>query len=258
MIKGFYTAASGMLAQQVANDNMADNMANVSTVGFKRRSTVYQSFPDMLLNKVQGGENQGQIGSFSPGVNVSSTAIDFSAGGFRQTGNPLDIAIENDGFLAVQLPDGQEVYTRNGSMTLNADGNLSLHTGELVLGEDGNPIQIGTQVSPLTLTAHGEILAGPVGVLGKLKLVQFEDNHQLQKLGNSLYTANGATPKTNGDGTKAATLMQGYLEQPNVNVVWEMIQSITGVRTYEALQKSIQQQNQTLGKAVNEVGRPNG
>lgn len=254
MIRGLYTAASGMLAQQLANDNTADNIANLNTVGFKRRSTTHRGFEPMAIQRVQEKQERSPvIGQLTPGVEVHATAIHFSQGSLRQTGNPLDLALSGDGFLVVQLPNGQEAYTRNGSLKVDDSGNLTTHDGLPVLGENG-PIVINGPVMDLTVTERGRLELRNQGEVGQLRLVTFNDNDLMEKQGNSLFVGGNPQAQPQPAGPRL-TIQQGYLEQSNVNVVWEMMSSISGVRYYEALQKAIQQQNATLGKVVNEVGK---
>jgi flagellar basal-body rod protein FlgG len=245
-----------MMAQQVATDNLADNLANVSTTGFKRRSTLYDSFPDMMLQRMAKGQAEtAEVGSYSPGVQVRATRVDFSQGSLRQTGNPLDVALQGEGFFMVELPTGQTGYTRNGSFTRSAEGYLTTAEGGYVLNDSGGRISLPEAMDRLQVGKNGELTVAGQGVLDRLGVATFDDPNVLQKAGNSIFISQGAAPaNTSGAGTNT-TFEQGSLELSNTNVVWEMMQSIAGTRHYESLQKSLQQQNQTLGKAVNEVGK---
>lgn len=262
MIKGLYTAASGMMAQQVATDNMADNLANISTAGFKKRNAIFGAFPEMLLQKVQDGK-QTEIGSLATGVQLQGTAINYAQGSLRQTGNPLDVAIQGQGFLQVQLDNGDTAYTRNGNLSIGPNGTLITSEGLEVQGQGGGAISIPADAGAITITQTGAVQVQTTGVaapqeVGQLSVVQFENPDDLEKLGTSLYTLSPNSQQqpieaTLGQGT---TLEQGFLEGSNTNVVSELIQSITGTRLYETLQKNIQIHNQTLGKLVSEVGSP--
>jgi flagellar basal-body rod protein FlgF len=255
MLRGLYSAASGMLAQQVATDNLADNMANVGTTGFKRRSTLYDSFPDMMLQRMAKGQQQAEtIGGYAPGVTVRATRIDFSQGSLRQTGNTLDVALQGDGFLMVELPNGDTGYTRNGALTRSNEGYLTTHEGAFVLDEGGSRIALPLEAEQLTMSPKGNLTGPGNTVIARLGLASFDDTQQLEKVGNSVFSS-AQPPRSTSFADSATVLEQGYVEQSNTNVVWEMMQSIAGTRHYEALQKSLQQQNQTLGKVVNEVGK---
>ena len=258
MIRGIYTAAAGMMSQQVQQDNVADNLANVSTAGFKHRSASFQEFPTMLLNKMtsEAGET-GSIGELSLGSAVHATAINFDQGTLRQTGNPLDLAIEGEGFFAVQRPDGQVGYTRNGQFTLNGEGVLVTREGYLALGPGNSPIAVPTTASRVQIDQNGFISAETEGLrteVGKVQLYTFSEKKEMQRLGDSVYLPKEGDAPIEAAPGEAGTIQQGFVEQSNVNAVGELIQSMTGLRTYEVLQKNIQMHNQTLQKLVNEVG----
>lgn len=256
MLRGLYSATSGMMAQQIATENLADNLANVSTIGFKRRSTLYDSFPDMMLQRMaKGQEKASEIGKYSPGVQVRATRVDFSQGSLRQTGNPLDIALQGKGFFMVELPTGQTGYTRNGSFTRDTEGYLATPDGGYVLNESGGRISLPDTMDRLQVGKNGELTVAGQGVLDRLGVATFDDPNLLEKAGNSIFISQGAEPNSTSGADSNTTFEQGSLELSNTNVVWEMMQSIAGTRHYESLQKSLQQQNQTLGKAVNEVGK---
>jgi flagellar basal-body rod protein FlgF len=255
MIRGLYTAAAGMLAQTVATDTMANNLANINTAGFKRNGVSFQGFPEMLMHRIQGtGGAKPAIGSLYSGSAVHNTSTNFVQGSLHQTGNPLDVGLQGDGFFTVKTGNGQTRYTRDGSFTLNATGELVTQTGEKVQGTNGTivvPAGSVVAISPNgTISAISQTGSEP---LGKLALAQFDDNKALQKVGNNLYQAPaGVTPKTTPNTVAVA---QGSLESSNVNAVSELVNSITGLRLYEALEKNIHAHNDTLGKAVNEVGK---
>jgi flagellar basal-body rod protein FlgG len=256
MLRGLYSATSGMMAQQVATDNLADNLANVSTTGFKRRSTLYDSFPDMMLQRIGKGQAEAtDVGKYSPGVQVRATRVDFSQGSLRQTGNPLDVALQGQGFFMVELPTGQTGYSRNGSFTRSTEGYLTTHEGAFVLNDSGGRISLPDTMDTLQIGKNGELSVTGQGVLDRLGMATFADANVLQKAGNSIFISQGAQPQSTSGANGNTTFEQGSIEQSNTNVVWEMMQSIAGTRHYESLQKSLQQQNQTLGKTVNEVGK---
>jgi flagellar basal-body rod protein FlgF len=252
MLRGMYTAAAGMNAVQLATDTLANNLANVSTTGFKTRRVQFQSFPELLINRI-GKNTSTDIGSINSGVQISSTPVQFTQGTLRQTGNNLDIALEGDGLLQVQLGNGSMAYTRVGSLTLDGNRTLVTTEGYTVMGEGDRPIVLPSGSSNVTIYPDGGISNDAGETLGMIKRVRFQNPQALTNLGDSLFTS--TEPPETLTGGEGAQLVQGYLEQSNTNVVAEMMQSMMGLRLYESLQKSITSQNQTLEKAVTEVGR---
>jgi flagellar basal body rod protein FlgG len=178
----------------------------------------------------------------------------FSQGSLQKTDNPLDLAIQGDAFFTVEGRNGQPQFTRNGSFTLNGNQELVTAEGLRVLDTGGNPIQIPPSAGELTVGKHGEVRTLEGGDIAQLGLVTFARPEGLEKISDSLFYGSNPQPL---DTSSTSTVQQGFLEQSNTNVVSEMLNSITGMRLYESLQKQITQQNQTLGKAINEVGKPN-
>jgi flagellar basal-body rod protein FlgF len=253
MIRGIYTAAAGMLAQMISTDTLANNLANVSTTGFKKNQVNFQSFPELMLNRVTASGAQA-IGSMMTGSKVRSTAIDFRQGVLRDSGNPLDVAIEGNGFLTVQSENGDTAYTRNGCLTVNSQGFLTTQDGQLVMGQRG-PIEI-PQNGDIKINPAGEITVNN-NPIDRLVITQFENQHTLEKIGNNLYNESAATrilPPPGPNDPPGFKIHQGRVEGSNTNPVTEMVNSITGLRMYEALQKNIHLHNEALGKAVNDVG----
>ncbi len=255
MIKGLYTAAAGMLSTMIQTDTLANNLANVNTSGFKKNGVNFQSFPELLMKKMDKRGAQ-DIGSMMTGSKVRSTAVNFDQGGIRQTGNSLDVAIQGDGFFTVQDGQGNTFYTRNGSFTLSREGILSTLDGKAVVGEGGT-IYIPPDATDLKITEEGLIASG-TQIFGRLKVTRFVDNGVLEKVGDTTFQPSDPGAILDEPGVDEALgykLFQGSIETSNVNVVAELVNNISGMRLYESLQKNIQMHNQTLGKAVNEVGR---
>lgn len=262
MLRGMYTGASAMLAQQARVDVLANNLANVDTVGFKREQVVQSAFPDMLMRRVfdpvgpggdigsfhgQGGwDPRPVVGRLGTGTYVDGTWTVHGDGPLRWTDNPLDMAIVGEGFFVVETDAGQRL-TRDGRFTLDGDGTLVTLTGWPVLGEDG-PIQIeGSQVA---VDDEGRIHVDGQAVAA-LQIVTVEDVQSLRKEGGGLWalTDDSGLPEP-----VAARVLGGYVEQSNVNAIQSMVQLISAFRSYEANQKVIQAYDATLGKAVNELG----
>lgn len=247
MIRGIYAAASGMVAETIRNDVTANNLANVNTAGFKKDVAVSRDFASVLIKRINDGEDMPNVGSLGSGAQIDEVATIQSAGAVRPTGNDFDLAIDGKGFFAVQTANGVR-YTRNGSFTKSAQGELVNSEGQRVLGQNG-PIRINNG-STMNISGDGSISVDGVQI-DRLRVVEFANEKQLQKEGNSLFTAPA------GAQTQPATgqVKQGYLEMANVNVVAEMVNMIAGFRAYEVNGKVVQAHDQLLDKAVNEVGR---
>lgn len=246
MIRGLYTAASGMLSESLRTDTIANNLANVDTTGYKKDVAVSKDFRSMLLERVNDGENSPVIGSIGVGALIDEIRNIHSEGPTVHTGNTLDFAITGKGYFTVQTPNGVR-YTRNGSFTKNAAGDLVTSDGYPVLGQNG-PIRLnGTSVN---VSTDGQIQVDDVA-LDSFRLVDFADTKELTKEGSSLFNATQAARNVPADGA----VQQGYLEKSNVNVVMEMVNLINGYRTYETNAKAVQAEDELLDKAVNEVAK---
>jgi flagellar basal-body rod protein FlgF len=239
MIRGLYVAAEGMAARQKAQDVLAMNLANVNTTGFKADRPVFETALQRTLYRVQG-TGATPIGTLSAGALLTTTYTDLQPGPLMRTGNPLDVAIEGEGYFAVQTPAGIR-YTRNGAFSLNAEGILITREGFPVLGTQGvirlprsATLEIGEDGS---LRIDGK-------VVDRLQIVQ----------GTMRKDTNGWLV---GNATPVATprLITGMLEGANVNIVREMVEMIEYLRAYETHQRAIQAQDETLGRAINEIAR---
>lgn len=246
MIRGIYTGASGMLAESMRTDVISNNLANVNTAGFKKDVAVTKDFASMLITRINDGANAPVIGSLGVGVMVDEIATNHSTGMMKNTGNDFDVAIEGKGFFTVETPQGVR-YTRNGTFAKNIQGELITQDGYRVLGQNG-PIRI--QGSKMVVGNDGGISVDNQ-LVGKLQLVEFDNEKQLTKEGSSLF----ALPP--GQKVKPGTggVRQGFLEMSNVNVISEMVNLISNYRTYEINGKVVQSHDQLIDKAVNEVGR---
>ncbi len=251
MVKGLYTASTGMVNQMARLDVITNNLANSNTTAFKKEGSTSQAFDSVYAVKINDSSvnyvTQG-IGNLSLGVKVGETYTDYSDGNLQETGNTYDVALGGNGFFAISYADqnGEESirYTRDGNFTVNADGILMTKDGDFVLDESNGFITIpnGTDVSideMGTIYADGEEIA-------RLQITDFEDYNYLKKFGENMYIAiDGATTKD-----AEAKVYQGYLESSNVNVVSEMVEMISVARAYESNQKIIQTIDDTLKTAV--------
>lgn len=266
MVRGIDTAASAMVGIMALNDVLANNLANVNTPGFKQSNVTFKSVQDVILNKsdISSGNNQENnkpLGSISLGSSADTIAIDFRQGGLKNTSNPLDLAIDGKGFFEIQTPEGP-AYTRNGSFKRLSDGRIATTDGyplQGVPGPDGKnkPIILSdTDLQKMMVNSDGSIEANGQ-IVGKIKIVEFKNVYNLQPVGNSIFKFNDPTnnPQNKPVLGKNFDLSQRALESSNANVVETMVNSITGMRTYDSLSKVIEANKATLGKAVNEVGR---
>ncbi|MBM7622907.1 flagellar basal-body rod protein FlgF [Sporohalobacter salinus] len=244
MLRGLYTAASGMNAALERTNIITNNLSNSNTPGYKKDQTVNKSFSEMLLNRMP---DQEAIGKAGLGAKVDQTVTDFSAGSVHRTDNSLDWAIEGEGFFAVQTPKGVR-YTRSGNFTLSQDGQVVTQNGNPVLGQGGSLQVVGEQVNvdnQNNLVVDGQ-------VVDQVRVVTFSDNNGLVKEGDDLYRA---TPDVGNQFMATGTINQGYLESSNVNVVESMTNMIEATRHYETNQRVIKTYDKSLDKVVNSVGR---
>lgn len=244
MIKGLYEAASGLVSEAKAHEIRANNLANVSTVGYKKDSPFFR-----LLTKE--GSNDGSSAASNSNascVTVGGTAVDFSQGPLRMTGNVLDLAIEGEGFFVVQLGE-QEAYTRAGNFRLGPDGSLLSQDGLHVLGRHGKlSVPEGAKI---TVGPDGELLADGESI-DNFSVVTFEDLSVLEKAGGNLFTSK--TDQQEPVDASDFQLHQGFLESSNANIIEEMVSMIDGLRRYESHQKGIHMMlDDSVGKAISSL-----
>jgi flagellar basal-body rod protein FlgF len=232
MDRGLYLAASGMLAEQVRQNQIANDLANASTPGYKSDRTMQQSFGSLLLGNSLTGQ---AIGSQTTAVVVTKEVTDFTPQALKDTGEPLDFGITGDGFFALQTANGTR-YTRDGQFNADAQGRLVSEDGDPVLGRDGRPIAIGAdgRVDPRQLDVV--LLTNP------------------RKAGNNLITGTPGRPA----GQTAGQVRSGALEGSGADPTEAMVDMISSMRAYESGQKVIQTLDTELGKAASDVGRVNG
>jgi flagellar basal-body rod protein FlgG len=248
MIKAMRTAASGMSAQQMNVDNIANNLANVNTTGFKRSKVEFQ---DVLYQRIQKAGVSTATGAVIPtnvevgyGVKPVATTRQFEMGELQQTENPLDLAIEGGGFFQVTLPDGTTGYTRDGTFKISNDGRLVTSDGffmtpEITIPEDAESIQFTTD-GRVSVLQVGQTEPSEVG---QLELARFINPAGLSAIGHNLFelTVASGDPITGVPGEEGlGNIQQGYLEVSNVDVVSEMVNMIIAQRAYEINSKAIQ------------------
>lgn len=255
MLKGIYTAGSGMMLQMTRQDVVANNLANVNTAGFKRSSTVASAFPSMLLSRMgeldtQTGIPQPQkpavIGSLGTGACLGGIITDYSIGNLKLTHNATDIALSTaNSYLVVETPEGIR-YTRGGCLKIDGDGLLTTNQGYAVLDEYYDYIYLEGEFAVDRdgyVTDNGEEIA-------RLQVVSFDNQDQLERLGGSLLNTDQEPLLVENP-----EILSGYLEESNVVAVQEMVTLINVVRSYEALQKIIQSEDEATQTLLEEVGR---
>ncbi|EIW15956.1 MULTISPECIES: flagellar basal-body rod protein FlgF [Pelosinus] len=246
MIRGLYTAASGMLAEAERIDVTSNNLANANTAGFKKDVAVTKDFANILITRVNDGDEAPAIGRMGTGVIVDEVATTYTGGSIRTTGNAFDLAIEGRGFFAVQTPQGLR-YTRNGTFAKSIRNQLVTSDGYQVLGENGPIVIDGNKMS---VDGNGRVIVDNE-VVGQLRMEEFADEKQLSKEGSSLFAAaQGAQVQP-----AAGSVIQGALEMSNVNVVGEMVNLITNYRSYEINAKVVRSHDDLLGKAANDIAK---
>ncbi len=255
MMRALNTAGTGMVAQQTNLDVIANNLANVNTNGFKSQRAEFQ---DLMYQTIRASGAQTGASSNLPaaaqvglGSRFSASSTSYSLGSISATGNPLDVAIQGDGFFEVTLPDGTTGYTRDGGFKADSLGQVVTSDGYLI----NPPISIPTGSKAITISANGTITAILPGqddptVVGNLTVSVFPNPAGLTRIGQNLFRAGGgsgaATPSTPGE-QGAGSLQQGFIEGSNVQVVEEMVRMITAQRAYEINSKAIQTADDMLG-----------
>lgn len=262
MIRALYSAASGLEAQQLNIDVIANNLANVNTAGFKQSRAEFQ---DLLYQSVRAAGSASSTSTDLPvGLQVGlgsrpvATTRLFTQGDFRQTGNPLDLVIEGQGFFQVRLPGGETAYTRAGSLHLNREGSVVTADGNLLdpqvtIPSDALSITVGID-GTVTVTQPGQAQAQQVGTI---QLATFPNPAGLNSTGKNLFmpTASSGEPITGTPGENGiGTVNQGFIEQSNVNVVEEMVNMIVGQRAYEVNSKVVKAADEML-QTMNNVVR---
>ncbi len=263
MLRALYTAASGMLAQQLNLDNIANNLSNSSTTGFRRRRLQFQDL--IYQNLIMPGTAATQQTTVAAGLQIglgtrpADSAIIQQQGDFNATGNPLDLTIQGVGFFQVRLPSGEIAYTRSGAFHMDAQGN--------VVTSDGNPmdpaITIPVGATSVTIGADGTVSATLTGqtaaqTVGNIQLALFPNPGGLNSVGNNLFLATTGSGDpvvgTPGGSEGLGAVQQGFLEGSNVNVVEEFIAMIVAQRTYEANSRVVNSADQMF-QNLNSLGR---
>ncbi len=261
MIRALYTAASGMNAQQANMDNVANNLANVNTTGFKKSRV---EFEDLMYQETRAAGSSASSSTEAPvglevglGVRAVATSRNFSSGNLRSTSGPLDMAIEGEGFFQISLPNGTTAYSRAGTFHRDAQG--------LIVTSEGYSLAPNITVPPnatsISISKDGVVTAQIPGQtasqnLGTIEIASFSNAAGLRPLGGNLFQATSASgdAETGVPGSDArGTLAQGFVEDSNVSVVEEMVNMIIGQRAYEANSRVIKAADEMLQQVNNLV-----
>ncbi|HPS56311.1 MAG TPA: flagellar basal-body rod protein FlgG [Sedimentisphaerales bacterium] len=247
MLRAFSTAATGMVGQQTMVDVISNNLANINTNGFKRSQV---NFQDLMYVKMREAGTEVASGINSPGgteigsgVKVGSTVKVYTAGELENTSRPLDVAISGEGFLQVSMPNGELNYTRDGSLQMNATGQLVTGTGYTI----EPAITIPSDAVAITIGQEGSVSvtngSGTVSVIGTLQLARFPNPSGLTAKGDNLLAvteASGAATVGQAGADGFGTFQAGFLEKSNVQMVTELVNLITAQRAYEVNSRTIQ------------------
>ncbi len=241
MLRGLYTSATGMQVQKDMQQVIADNLANSSTSGFKSYDLIQRVHAE---RKISNSETGDAVGELTYGAETYDTNFNFAQGALRQTNNPLDLSISGPGFFAVQDPQGKVNYTRNGHFTLDGDGFLVTQSGDLVLDSGFAPVYIGNQgASNVNILRNGNLIVD--GQLNtNLKAYSFPQGSVIIRQGNDKFTSESQNITMNIE--QASLFNQGFIEASNVSTIKAASQMVQVMRIYEANQKAIQAQTETM------------
>ncbi|EEG76503.1 flagellar basal-body rod protein FlgF [Dethiobacter alkaliphilus] len=247
MIRGLYTAASGMMVESTRQETITNNLANSETTGFKRDLALQRSHgeqPVVRLGDRQPFGVRPVIGSLGVGSLIDGIHTSHEQGSLQETGRDLDVAMAGDGYFVVETEQGLR-YTRNGAFSIDADRMLVNDQGHRVMGTTG-PLQL--PAGEVQIDQAGNVFVNDA-MQGQLARVSFADNSELQKVGDSLFTAAEGAEQQPVTGM----VKQGFLEGSNVQAVQEMVQMLAAMRAYETNQRVVQAQDDMLRKATNEI-----
>jgi len=269
MLRGYYTAASGMLAQMQRQQVITNNLANINTPGYKSDQSSLHSFKNMLIQRLGPSATSNPIiGGLSTGVYMQEDVPDFSAGSVQETDQATDLALvptqvptnANTGrpgtlFFAVQQADGSIAYTRNGQFAVDPRGRLETANGDLVLGANGQPITVGLE--NFKVESDGRIYEND-RLTGRIGVAYAANPDQMVKLGNDLYKAgaDGNTlPFALGNGQIGFNIQQGFIESSNVSPEQSMTDLMGAYRTFQANQQVLKAYDQSMQLVANKVGQ---
>ena len=247
MMKGFYTATTGLINRGNIINTISNNIANSNTVGYKKDDVILKSFGEHITNKLSDSENTA-IGSTNSGIVEDQVYTDFEQGQLQSTGNSLDLALEGEGLFTVQLANGDTAYTRNGQFKVDQDGYLTDLQGDKVLSTDG-PLNVGT--SNFSVTKSGEVFVNNESI-GTLDISTPDSTTSLLKQGDLLFKDTNTTAKM---AVSTATVRQGYIENSNVDMIKAMSDLMENSRAFQSCGQLVKMMDNVMDKSVNEIAR---
>jgi len=236
MESGYYAACTALVARTQALDTIANNLANASTVGFRAERNVFRS----VLASAQGQSQSPLNLAINRFGILSGTTVDQSQGALQKTGNELDLGIEGPGYFVVQTAGGP-MYTRNGAFQVSSHGQLITASGDAVMGDHG---VITMLPGPASISADGTISSNGA-VAGKLRVVEFPPDTELQSVGNTYYS-----PANTAATSASSSVRQGMLESSNVNPIEGMVELVTAQRTAEMMERALSMYNNEIDKTA--------
>lgn len=259
MLKGLYTAYTGMINEQHRMDTMTNNLANADTNGFKKEGATSQAFDGVLAYKIKDLSEPGNIsrklGTMNMGVKIGENYVDYSQGSFKETGNTFDLALSDKGFFAVEFTnkagETSTKYTRDGNFTMDLQGYMRTQEGDYLLNSQGRRIRLNPNLDT-SINRFGEIYQDDT-LISTIGITDFENYDELKRYGENYFEpVEGAETIRQPAGTQ---VYSGYLEMSNISIVSEMVNMITIQRQYESNQKVIQTCDSSLDIAVNQLGK---
>lgn len=257
MLKGLYTAYTGMVNEQNKLDVLTNNLANSATTAYKKEGSTSRAFSDVLAYKIKDASEAPniarRIGMNTPGVAIGENYTNYAQGSFKTTENELDLALSGNGFFEIEFTNKADEtstkYTRDGSFTMNKEGYLVTKDGDFVLGTNGR-----IKLDPLksvSVDEDGTIYQDGNRVV-QLRVTDFDDYNYIEHYGENMYQAAAGAQTQRAEEAK---VFSGHLETSNVQIVAEMVEMISSTRAYETNQKLIQAHDGTLDVTVNQLGK---
>ena len=263
MLKGLYTAYTGMVNEQHRMDVITNNLANANTNGYKKEGATSQAFDDVLAYKIKDmsepARTTRRLGVNNLGVKIGEGYTDYSQGGLKGTENEFDLALSGNGFFMISHTNRDDktttMYTRDGSFTMDDQGYLVTHDGDFVLDINSQKIKLDPLLD-FRVDTSGNIMQGDdTTPVTQLMIRDFDDYNYLEKYGENCYVAVANAPLNLDNDPPTAKVYQGYLETSNISVVTEMVNMINISRAYETSQKVIQTYDSSLEIAVTQLGK---
>lgn len=251
MIQGLYAAAMGMMSIQARQETIANNIANASTIGYRRHQPIALGFYQHFSNAMRRPIHYSIRSAPGGGVKVVETFTDSAAGALRTTGDPMNMALQGPGFFVINTPQGER-FTRAGDFSINLQGNLVTSKGYDILGTNGQPIAVADGLVNVSRAGNVTVDGRPSG---QIRIIEFESPERLIRQGDNLYRATDEVLQQSANAADTV-IMHKHLELSNVQIATELTQMMLGLRAYEANQRVIQALDTTLSKLIDQVGMP--